>query len=98
VAAAADGLVASAPLGPVQCVESWVVVGSGVAIGGIASPDPSLYLVDVEFREGAEKELIPAGSRRLPRSRRRGLRLPDRATRAGRIRCHAVRRRPDPGC
>ncbi|KUN25501.1 hypothetical protein AQJ23_16650 [Streptomyces antibioticus] len=31
-------------------------------IGGIGSPDPSLYLVDVEFREGAEKELIPAGS------------------------------------
>ncbi|WP_210589409.1 hypothetical protein [Streptomyces sp. GESEQ-35] len=31
-------------------------------IGGIESYDASLYLVDVEFREGAEKELIPAGT------------------------------------
>jgi hypothetical protein len=31
-------------------------------IGGIDSNDPSLYLVDVQFREGAEKALIPAGT------------------------------------
>lgn len=31
-------------------------------IGGIDSYDPSLYLVDVQFREGAQKALIAAGT------------------------------------
>ncbi|MFI6875362.1 hypothetical protein ACIBL6_18175 [Streptomyces sp. NPDC050400] len=31
-------------------------------IGGIDSIDPSLYLVDVQFREGAAKELVQAGT------------------------------------